>query len=351
MTLSTLDRLRPTGLTLALLVGGLTTFGTAACGGAPEETMEEDAAPPEFRPDRTKLRTVDIDTSAMMTPAMKAAMENAPGEITYEAPFDGDPVDKRKTADGLLIEDFVVGEGREIVDNTMVKLHYQGFLTNGFKFDDSYARGRPIDIQVGKPGMITGFDQGIRGMRPGGKRRVTIPGALAYGPTGRGPIPPDATLVFVLEAIEVSDPPPPPKGKEAFAGTPASSEKQDNGLEIQVHATGEGRKAQTGDMVSVHYTGYLTSGEKFDSSVDRGTPFTVPLGAGRVIKGWDQGLVGVQKGELRKLIIPAPLAYGPSGRGKIPPNETLTFDIEVMDVQEAPKAPARPKPPGAGRPR
>jgi len=342
LTPSTLVGTRLT-LPLALTLGAAVALGATACGG-PEEVIEEDAAPPEFRPDRTKLRKVDIDTSALLTPAMKAAMDGAPGEITYDAPYDGTPVAKKKTPDGLLMEDFVLGEGRAIDENTMVKLHYQGYLTNGFKFDDSYARGQPIELQVGRPGMIPGFDQGIRGMRPGGKRRVEIPGSLAYGPTGRGPIPPDATLVFLLEAVSVEDPPPPPKGKEAYSGSPISSSKGEGGLEVQMFATGEGRKAATGDMVKVHYTGYLANGEKFDSSIDRSAPFTVPLGAGRVIKGWDQGLLGAQAGDLRKLIIPPDLAYGPGGRGKIPANATLTFDIEVLDVSEAPAPPRPPRP-------
>lgn len=340
---------RKSTLSLALCVGALTVFGATACGGAPEvPTEEEEEAPADFRPDRTTLRRVNIDTSAMLSPAMKAAMDNAPGKIVYSAPYDGEPVSKKKTAEGLLIEDFVVGEGRSVEDDTLVKLHYQGFLTNGFKFDDSYARGTPIEIQVGRPGMIAGFDKGIRGMRPGGKRRIEIPGSLAYGPTGRGPIPPDATLVFLLEAIAVEEPPPPPAGKEAFSGSPTKTDELAGGLEVQVFATGEGREAKTGDMVKVHYTGYLANGDKFDSSVDRNAPFTVPLGAGRVIKGWDQGLLGAKKGDLRKLIIPPELAYGPGGRGKIPPNATLTFDIEVLDVMEAPKPVAAP--PRGGRP-
>ncbi len=97
--------------------------------------------------------------------------------------------------------------------------------------------------------------------------------------------------------------------------------------------------AQNGDMVSVHYTGKLPSGDKFDSSLDRGQPFTFKLGAGMVIKGWDEGVLGMKVGEKKVLEIPAEKGYGsqgvPDGQGGylIPPNSTLIFDVEVMDIK------------------
>lgn len=98
---------------------------------------------------------------------------------------------------------------------------------------------------------------------------------------------------------------------------------------------GTGAEAKSGDMVSVHYTGRLTNGTKFDSSRDRGQPFTFKLGQGRVIAGWDQGLVGMKVGGQRKLTIPPEEAYGSrgAGNGLIPPNATLVFDVELMKVE------------------
>jgi len=105
----------------------------------------------------------------------------------------------------------------------------------------------------------------------------------------------------------------------------------DSGLKYVVVAEGAGDTPASGAMVKVHYTGKLLDGTKFDSSVDRGTPIDFPVGQGRVIKGWDEALLTMKKGEKRVLIIPANLGYGPSGRGPIPPNATMIFDVELID--------------------
>lgn len=102
---------------------------------------------------------------------------------------------------------------------------------------------------------------------------------------------------------------------------------------VEILKEGDGQVAQAGQHVSVHYTGWLTDGTKFDSSVDRGTPFEFPLGAGRVIKGWDQGVQGMKIGEKRKLTIPPEMGYGARGAGAvIPPNSTLVFEVELLGL-------------------
>jgi FKBP-type peptidyl-prolyl cis-trans isomerase len=138
----------------------------------------------------------------------------------------------------------------------------------------------------------------------------------------------------------------------AIAQTPASSSAAASELSSKLSATvtelqkidvkqGTGPEAQAGKPVVVHYTGWLYDpaapegkGRKFDSSRDRGTPFDFPLGAGRVIKGWDQGVAGMKVGGQRRLIIPPQLGYGERGAGGvIPPNATLMFDVELIDVK------------------
>lgn len=107
-----------------------------------------------------------------------------------------------------------------------------------------------------------------------------------------------------------------------------------SGLKYTDVKVGTGAEAKPGETVSVHYTGWLTNGTKFDSSKDRGQPFTFPLGAGRVIKGWDEGVAGMKTGGVRKLTIPPELGYGARGAGGvIPPNATLVFEVELLGVQ------------------
>jgi FKBP-type peptidyl-prolyl cis-trans isomerase len=106
-----------------------------------------------------------------------------------------------------------------------------------------------------------------------------------------------------------------------------------SGLQYWDIVDGTGATAAPGSTVKVHYTGFLTTGEKFDSSRDRGEPFSFPLGAGQVIKGWDEGVAGMKVGGQRQLRIPPDLGYGAAGAGgAIPPNATLIFDVELLDA-------------------
>ena len=115
--------------------------------------------------------------------------------------------------------------------------------------------------------------------------------------------------------------------------TSGGKRKMANGLEIEDVQVGDGQEAKAGNRVTVHYTGRLTDGSKFDSSVDRGQPFQFNLGAGEVIQGWDQGGAGMKVGGKRKLTIPPALGYGARGAGGvIPPNATLVFDVELLKV-------------------
>lgn len=138
-----------------------------------------------------------------------------------------------------------------------------------------------------------------------------------------------------------------PDSAEASAGAPAEEATaaevadEETGLQIEIIQNGHGRAAEAGDLVTVHYTGWLydenaadNRGEKFDSSVDRGDKFQFPLGAGRVIRGWDEGVAGMLIGEKRVLTIPPDMAYGDRGAGAvIPPGATLIFEVELFAAE------------------
>jgi FKBP-type peptidyl-prolyl cis-trans isomerase len=121
-------------------------------------------------------------------------------------------------------------------------------------------------------------------------------------------------------------------GPTSVSGQPTTTA---SGLQYWDTVVGTGATAVSGTTVKVHYTGWLTTGAKFDSSRDRGEPFSFSLGAGQVIKGWDEGVAGMKVGGKRQLRIPPELGYGASGAGAdIPPNATLIFDVELLDVSK-----------------
>jgi FKBP-type peptidyl-prolyl cis-trans isomerase FkpA len=120
---------------------------------------------------------------------------------------------------------------------------------------------------------------------------------------------------------------------KTFEKSDAKIQTMDSGLKYQEIKEGTGAEAEAGKHIYVHYTGYLTDGTKFDSSLSHGKPFDFVLGTKRVIKGWDLGIVGMKAGGKRKLLIPSSLAYGSSGSGSaIPPDSDLVFEVELLKV-------------------
>jgi peptidylprolyl isomerase len=238
-------------------------------------------------------------------------------------------VDKEfTTPTGLKYIDEVIGTGRSPQTGDQVKVHYTGTLEDGTKFDSSRDRNQPFEFPLGVGRVIKGWDEGVATMKEGGKRKLIIPSELAYGSKNMGSIPPNSILFFDVELIEVVE-----KFVDTDFSLPGREEVTKSGLRMIIHKEGNGEIPLPGQTVKVHYTGLLENGSKFDSSHDRGQPFSFQLGQGRVIKGWDEALALMSKGEKRTLIIPPEIGYGNRRKNKIPPNSTLIFEVELIDFQ------------------
>ncbi len=238
------------------------------------------------------------------------------------------------TASGLKVKITEKGTGKKVMNGDKVTVHYTGMLLNGKKFDSSKDRNQPFSFPVGRGQVIPGWDEGLQLLNIGDKAVLTIPPNLGYGAGGAGEaIPPNSTLVFeieVLDAIEM----PKPKPAVPFVVDGLDTVKMQSGLRFIKVESGTGVKAQQGKYVSVHYTGYLMDGKKFDSSVERGEPLQFQLGRGMVIKGWEEGIELMHVGDKMRFIIPSELGYGERGAaGAIPPNATLIFDCELVGIE------------------
>jgi peptidylprolyl isomerase len=221
------------------------------------------------------------------------------------------------------------GTGNKANAGDTVIVHYTGRLTNGNVFDSSVNREQPFSFKLGVGQVIKGWDEGVSLLNIGDKATFTIPSELAYGEQGAGGvIGPNETLVFEVELLEIQEPLKPfnVEGKEELM--------TESGLKIIKINESEGEFPSEGQIVSVHYSGFLTDGSLFDSSVERAAPFSFPLGQGRVIKGWDEGIALLKIGEKAQLIIPHQLGYGEQGHPPvIPAAATLIFDVELLSVQ------------------
>ena len=243
-----------------------------------------------------------------------------------EAPQVVEEDDYTVTDSGLMIYDFEEGDGSEVTPGQQIAVHYTGWLEDDTIFDSSIGR-EPISVNVGAGEVIQGWDEGLQGMKLGGRRQLVIPAELAYGDGGSGSIPPGSVLIFEVEVVDISEGPP---------LAPATVDEDDytvtdSGLKFYDFEEGSGPEIEAEQQVSVEYTGWLEDGTMFDSSIGR-QPLSLAVGTGTVIQGWDEGLLGMKLGGRRQLIIPAELAYGEAGGGPIPPNAVLIFEVEIVDI-------------------
>ena len=232
------------------------------------------------------------------------------------------------TDSGLKYEIITLGKGDKPSATDKVEVHYHGTLTDGTVFDSSVDRGQTITFGLNQ--VIKGWTEGLQLMPVGSKFKFVIPPDLAYGNRDMGTIPPNSTLIFEVELFDIQKP-----FVDADFSLPAEEITTESGLRYLEHISGKGdEKTKSGNIVIVHYSGFLADGTKFDSSHDRARPFNFTLGENRVIKGWEEGLLNMKKGGKRTLIIPPDLGYGERGAGGvIPPNATLVFEVELIDFK------------------
>ncbi|HEX5011882.1 MAG TPA: FKBP-type peptidyl-prolyl cis-trans isomerase [Planctomycetota bacterium] len=263
------------------------------------------------------------DTGAAPKPMPKAE------QLTPPNPLPGAPLPKdatwQTTASGLRWVVLEKGDEKAATPgiDAIVTVSYAGWLESGTLFDETKAGSPPITFALTR--VIKGWTEGLQLMHPGDKVKLHIPWQLAYGEKGSPPqIPAYANLIFDVQLVSFISPPPFAMPADADLKTTAS------GLRYQVITPGTGRAPEATDTVTVNYAGWLTDGKLFDSSYTKGKPATFPLNG--VIKGWTEGVQLMQEGAIYKFVIPASLAYGSQGRGPIPPDATLVFQIELVKV-------------------
>jgi FKBP-type peptidyl-prolyl cis-trans isomerase len=250
------------------------------------------------------------------------SVERMPDPPATPADVAAAPADATCTASGLCSKILSPGTGtaRPAATDT-VRVHYTGWKTDGTLFDSSVQRGEPAEFPLN--GVIPGWTEGVALMRVGEKRRFWIPEALAYG----GQREPRGMLVFDVELLAIVVPPAPPTTPPDVAAAPRNAPCTTSGICSRVITRGTGTAHPTAtSRVRVHYSGWTTDGQMFDSSVTRGEPAEFPLNG--VIPGWTEGVQLMVVGEKRRFWIPEALAY----RGQRPPLGMLVFDVELIAI-------------------
>jgi FKBP-type peptidyl-prolyl cis-trans isomerase len=276
-------------------------------------------------------------------PAILPAVTGAAGA----KPTIATPTAKAPTA--LTAKVVAPGTGATVASGDQVVVNYLGMTWEGKEFDNSFDRNEAFSFKVGGGEVIPGWDQGLVGQVVGSRVLLGIPSALGYGAQGAGAdIPPNTALLFVVDVVasfgkgmtakgtvvpldDAALPKVTGDGATLAVAVPGGAAPTE--LVVKTLVQGDGAEVQAGQQIAVQYLGVLWDGGKvFDASWARGgEPISFGIGTGRVIKGWDQGLVGVKAGSRVLLVIPSDLAYGDEGRPPtIPAKAPLVFVVDVL---------------------
>jgi peptidylprolyl isomerase len=266
-----------------------------------------------------------------------------------EALADSGETGSRVTASGLEYIEIEAGTGAQAQLGDQVTVHYTGTLEDGTEFDSSIGRD-PLPFVLGEGRVIPGWEEGIGLMRVGGKATLIIPPELGYGAAGAGAaIPPNATLYFDVELVSsepVPTPAPPPTSPPPTFVNPDDFTTTESGLQYYFLEEGDGEMPTTGEVASVSFTGWLEDGSRFANSQE-GVPIQFIVGDEQIIPGWDEMVLLMQIGDVVQIIVPPELGLGEEGspNGTIPPNATLTFEMELTAIEPPPPTPTPAPPP------
>jgi peptidylprolyl isomerase len=297
-----------------------TLLALVATAGCKPKPMPEQSTEAQAAPAATPMPTA--------TP-VEAQKPTEPAGIPAPTDVAEAPKDAQTTASGLATKVLTKGTGKDHpTDLAQVKVHYTGWTKDGKMFDSSVQRGEPTTFGVTQ--VIPGWTEALKLMVVGEKRRLWIPGKLAYGDVARQPGAPSGQLTFDVELLEIMAPPETPKD---VAAAPAGAKKTASGLAYKVLKAGKGKDHPTAtSRVTVHYSGWSKDGKMFDSSVQRGAPASFSLNG--VIPGWTEGVQLMVEGEKTRFWIPGNLAYGDTPKRPGAPSGQLTFDIELLQIQK-----------------
>ncbi len=238
-------------------------------------------------------------------PAEKAGKSDAPKNVLGELKE-------------LKFEDSAPGTGKEgAKPGDLVAVQYKGYLGDGTVFDSNMGEDKePFMLTLGQGMVIQGWEQGLIGVKPGTKRKISIPWKLGYGEQGSGEkIPPRTDLYFDVIIHDV---------------VKAADQQVVVVKDIKV---GTGKEAKSNSMVTFHFVATYPGGRVWDSTKKEGKPISQRIGQGSLIPGLDSGIEGMKVGGKRKIKVPPMVGFGPSGRAGVPPNMILNFEVELLAVQ------------------
>jgi peptidylprolyl isomerase len=278
-------------------------------------------------------------------------------EAAFQEYLDTTNITTQPLESGLIFIEEKAGRGRSPKAGEMVTVNLTVGLIDGTKIFSTDDRGEPFEYEFGQNFDTKGLEEGVGMLKKGGKARLIVPHTIAYGAESRGELlPPYSNMVYDVELLSIRSKEAYEKERQKMADERKAKEEQrklnekslrdnylqDNNITVEPTASGlyyvetekgTGNRAMPGNQVHVHYTGRLLDGTVFDSSRDRGEPFSFRLGVGEVIKGWDEGIAKMNEGGKAILIIPSSIAYGTRDSGKIPAYSTLVFDVELIKVE------------------